>query len=85
VLAVASGAFASGMGYVMWYRALRGLTATSAAVVQLAVPILAAGGGVIFLGEAISARLALSAVMILGGIALALVGPRMLSGRAGAR
>lgn len=72
LLAVASGALASGLGYVVWYRALQGLTATRAAVVQLLVPILAALGGVTLLGEAISWRLALSAVIVLGGIALAL-------------
>lgn len=72
LLAVASGALASGLGYVVWYRALQGLTATRAAVVQLLVPILAALGGVTLLGEATSWRLALSAVIVLGGIALAL-------------
>jgi drug/metabolite transporter (DMT)-like permease len=72
-LAVASGALASGVGYVLWYAALRGLTAMSAAVVQLSVPILAAAGGVLFLAESITARLLLAAAMILGGIALALV------------
>ncbi len=74
VLAVASGAVASGMGYVVWYAALRGLSATNAAVVQLSVPILAAMGGVAFLSEAITPRLALAAVMILGGIGFSILG-----------
>ncbi|MEX2110154.1 MAG: DMT family transporter [Gemmatimonadaceae bacterium] len=74
LLAVASGALASGLGYVVWYEALRGLTATRAAVVQLLVPILAALGGVVFLAEAVTWRLALSGVIILGGIGLALIG-----------
>jgi drug/metabolite transporter (DMT)-like permease len=74
LFAVASGALASGLGYVVWYTALRGLTSTRAAVVQLAVPILAAAGGVIFLGEIISERLIISATMVLGGIGLALFG-----------
>jgi drug/metabolite transporter (DMT)-like permease len=78
LLAVASGALASGLGYVVWYQALRGLTATRAAVVQLLVPILAAVGGVIFLAEAISLRLAVAAVIVLGGIALALIGRERL-------
>lgn len=78
VLSVASGAIASGLGYVAWYAALRGLTGMQAAVVQLSVPILAAGGGVIFLTEAISARLVLSTIMVLGGIALAIVGHERL-------
>ena len=76
LLAVVSGSLASGVGYVVWYAALTDLTATDAAVVQLSVPILAAMGGVVFLAEAITVRLALSAVMILGGIALAIVGRR---------
>jgi drug/metabolite transporter (DMT)-like permease len=74
LLAVASGTLASGIGYVLWYAALRGLTATNAAVVQLSVPILAAAGGVAFLSEAITLRLALSALLILGGIAVAVLG-----------
>jgi drug/metabolite transporter (DMT)-like permease len=76
LLAVASGALASGLGYVVWYAALRSLTATRAAIVQLAVPVLAAVGGVLFLGERISARLVIAAAMILGGIMLALSRPR---------
>ncbi len=74
LLALGSGALASGLGYVVWYGALQGLTATNAAVVQLSVPVLAAGGGVVFLSEVITSRLALSAVMTLGGIALAVLG-----------
>ncbi len=75
LLASASGALTSALGYVVWYAALRRLTATRAAVVQLAVPILAAVGGVVFLAEMVSVRLALSTVMVVGGIALALAGP----------
>jgi drug/metabolite transporter (DMT)-like permease len=70
VPAVASGALASAVGYVLWYSALRGLTATAAGVVQLLVPVLAAAGGVILLGESVSPRLLISAVLVLGGIAL---------------
>jgi drug/metabolite transporter (DMT)-like permease len=70
-LAAASGALASGLGYAAWFAALGGLTATRAAIVQLAVPVIAASGGVLFLQEAISVRLVLSALMILGGIAVA--------------
>jgi drug/metabolite transporter (DMT)-like permease len=74
-LAVASGAVASGLGYVLWYAALRGLTATRAAIVQLAVPVIAAAGGVITLNEAVTWRLGLAGVAILGGIGL-VVGTR---------
>lgn len=80
LLALASGAITSGLGYVLWYTALRHLTATRAAIVQLMVPILAAAGGVAFLGEAVSFRLVLSAVVVLGGIALALTGGRNAAG-----
>jgi drug/metabolite transporter (DMT)-like permease len=74
LLAVASGAIASGIGYVLWYAALSGLTATRAAVSQLAVPVLTAASGVVFLSEAVTGRLILSSTLILGGIALALAG-----------
>jgi drug/metabolite transporter (DMT)-like permease len=70
-LAAASGALASGLGYSLWYSALRGLSATRAAIVQLLVPILAAGGGVALLGEPITLRLALAGAAILGGVAVA--------------
>lgn len=68
--ALASGALASGVGYAIWYTALRGLKATSAATVQLGVPVLAAMGGVAFLGETVTWRLLLASAAILGGIAL---------------
>lgn len=74
LLAVASGALASGLGYVVWYAALRGLSATRAATVQLSVPVIAALGGVLFLSESVSPRLAGSALLILGGVGLALAG-----------
>jgi drug/metabolite transporter (DMT)-like permease len=67
-LAVISGALTSGLGYVVWYTALKGLSVMRAATVQLLVPVIAAIGGVIFLSEFISLRLILSAVMILGGV-----------------
>jgi len=71
VLAVASGAITSGLGYVIWYRALPGLTATRAALVQLAVPILTAFAAIVLLNEELPPRLVLSAGLVLGGIALA--------------
>jgi len=76
VLAASSGAITSGVGYVIWYAALRRLTATRAAIVQSATPVLAALGGVIFLSERVTLRLVIAAVMILGGIALAVLGRR---------
>jgi len=71
-LAIASGALTSGLGYVVWYAALRRLSALRAAVVQLSVPLIAAVGGVLLLGEAFSLRLGVAALAILGGIALVL-------------
>ena len=70
LFATLSGALASGVGYVIWYSALRGLTTTRAAIIQLSVPVLAAWGGVLFLSEHISARLLFAGIFILGGIAL---------------
>ena len=74
LIAALSGGVASGLGYVVWYTALRGITATLAATVQLAVPFLAAAGGVLFLSETISARLVLSGIAILSGVGLAILG-----------
>lgn len=70
--ALLSGALASGLGYSVWYVALRDLSAAGAATVQLSVPMIAALGGVALLGEAISLRMLLAALAILGGIALVL-------------
>jgi drug/metabolite transporter (DMT)-like permease len=77
--AVLSGALTSGVGYAIWYSALPGLRASQAATVQLSVPILAALGGSLLLNEALSLRLTLSAVAVLGGIALVL-GARQRAG-----
>ncbi len=74
LLAAASGALASGLGYTIWFKALRGLAAIRASLVQLAVPVLAAVGGVILLGESMTLRLVVSAALILGGLAIALLG-----------
>lgn len=75
-LALLSGALTSGVGYAVWYAALRGLSSSGAAVVQLCVPVIAAIGGVLLLGEPITARLALASVAILGGVRLSLPGLR---------
>jgi drug/metabolite transporter (DMT)-like permease len=68
--AISSGALASGIGYAIWYTALKGLRATDAAAVQLSVPVIAAVGGIFFLGERLTPRLLLASIAILGGIAL---------------
>ena len=74
--AVASGALASGLGYAIWYTALPAIKATTAATVQLSVPVIAALGGILFLGEAITLRLALASIAVLGGIALVILEKR---------
>ena len=68
--AIASGAITSGIGYAIWYAALPHLKATSAATLQLSVPVIAAVGGILWLGEPLTLRLLLASVAILGGIAL---------------
>ncbi|WP_086972930.1 DMT family transporter [Caballeronia glebae] len=68
--AAASGALTSGLGYVVWYAALKGLASATAATVQLSVPVITAAGGVLLLDETLTARLVGSSVAILGGIAL---------------
>ncbi|MDY7511047.1 DMT family transporter [Ralstonia wenshanensis] len=72
LLALASGALTSGIGYVIWYAALKGLSAIRAAAVQLSVPPIAAFGAVLFLAEPLTPRLAVASAAILGGIALVL-------------
>lgn len=69
-LAATSGAITSGVGYAIWYAALRGLTGTRAATVQLSVPVIAAFGGVILLSEEITLRLLLASAATLGGVAI---------------
>lgn len=73
LLAVLSGAVASGIGYSVWYAALRHHTPTRAAVLQLSVPVIAAIGGIAFLAEAASTRLFIAGALILGGIGLTLI------------
>ena len=74
LLAVLSGAVASGVGYTVWYAALKFHTSTRAAVLQLAVPVIAAVGGVLLLDEFATARLGVAAALILGGISLTIFG-----------
>jgi len=70
IYAIISGAITSGLGYVIWYSVLPSLKAASAATVQLSVPVLAAAGGILLLGEPLTLRYLLASVAILGGIAL---------------
>jgi drug/metabolite transporter (DMT)-like permease len=73
MLAILSGAIASGLGYALWYAMLAGMAATRAATAQLSVPVIAALGGVVLLAEPVTLRLVISSVATLGGIALVLL------------
>lgn len=76
LLAIFSGAVTSGLGYVIWYRALAGLTNFQAALVQLSVPVIAAAGAILFLDEAMTMRFVISGSAVIGGIGLAIVARR---------
>lgn len=84
-LALLSGAAASGLGYVVWYAALRYLSATQAATVQLSVPVIAAAGGILLLEEALSLRLVVASTAILGGIGMVLRSSRPAAAKDRAR
>lgn len=71
--AILSGTLASGIGYVIWYAAIKGLSPGRAASVQLTVPVIATAGGIFFLAEPISLRLFIASAVILSGVGLALV------------
>ena len=75
VLGVISGALTSGLGYALWYSVLPTLDRTVAALAQLTVPVIAVLGGVLFLGEAVTGRLVLASLIILGGVALGVIAP----------
>jgi drug/metabolite transporter (DMT)-like permease len=78
VLAVLSGAIASGIGYTAWYAVLKYHTSTRAAVLQIAVPVIAATGGIVFLSEVADVRLLIAGALILGGIGLTIAGRKKL-------
>ena len=73
LLALFSGVVTSGLGYIIWYAALKGLSTIQASIVQLFVPVLAGLGGFLFVNEIISVRLLVSALLILGGILLLII------------
>lgn len=73
--AVASGAITSGLGYALWFRVLPALAPSTAAVAQLTVPLIAMAGGMIFLAEPLTLRFAIASVIVLGGVAYAVLAP----------
>lgn len=77
-LAILSGAIASGVGYSIWYSVLPHLSVVLSAILQLLVPVIAALGGILFVNELITQRLLISALMILGGILLVIIGKQYL-------
>ncbi len=76
VYAMASGAVTSGLGYILWYAALKQLNVTRAATVQLSVPVLAAFGGTLFLDEPLTALLVAASVLVLAGVSLVILNKR---------
>lgn len=75
-LALVSGAVTSGLGYALWYTALKGLSATRAGIAQLTVPAIAALGGIVFLNEPLTLRFALASLIILAGVGISTLTPR---------
>ena len=76
MLAIASGALASGVGYAIWYATLPKLDSSLAAILQLTVPLIALAGGMVFLGETATWTFVISAALILGGVFVAVLGPK---------
>ncbi|WP_275393935.1 DMT family transporter [Aliiroseovarius sp. Z3] len=73
LLAITSGAVTSGLGYALWYRVLPALGASTGALAQLSVPVIAMLAGVILLGEGLTLRAVLASALVLGGIAFGLL------------
>jgi len=75
--AVASGAVTSGLGYILWYAALKRLNVTRSATVQLSVPVLAALGGTLFLDEPLTVLLVAASALVLAGVSLVILNKRV--------
>ncbi|MEJ6710050.1 MAG: DMT family transporter [Amylibacter sp.] len=69
-LAIVSGGITSALGYALWYQVLPQLQTATAAVAQLTVPLIAAFGGFVVLGEPVTVAFAVSSALVLGGIAI---------------
>jgi drug/metabolite transporter (DMT)-like permease len=83
LLAIVSGAVTSGLGYALWYSVLPRLETSVAALSQLTVPIIAAFGGALLLTEPPTLRLLLATVVVLGGVALGVLGGQRKIGSSG--
>ena len=71
VMAVLSGAIASGIGYALLFRVLPRMGVATAGVAQLAVPVIATVAGAALLGEVPDARALAAGGLVLAGIAVA--------------
>lgn len=78
-LAVLSGTLTSGLGYTLWYIAIRGLSSIQAGICQLLVPLIAAIGGVVFAGEALTERMLVASLLLIGGVAVSLFGQQIIT------
>ncbi len=81
MLAILSGALTSGLGYALWYHVLPRLDASVAALAQLTVPVIAVAGGVLFLSEQLTFRIAFASIIILGGVAFGIMGQRRIGSK----
>jgi drug/metabolite transporter (DMT)-like permease len=73
-MAILSGGVTSGLGYIIWYKALPRLSSSLASACQLLVPLFAAFGASWLIDEAITLHFLLAAAMMLGGLTLVLIG-----------
>lgn len=80
LLSILSGGVASGIGYILWYVSLARISTTQASVAQLAVPVIAASGGILFLGEQLTLRLMVASLVILGGVTITIFGRKRKEG-----
>lgn len=78
-LAISSGAITSGVGYAIWYKAIKSLTVIQSGVVQLLVPVIAAIGGIVFASEHVSNELVIASLLTLGGILLVLLSRKLIA------
>lgn len=73
-MAIFSGGATSGLGYILWYKALPRISSSLASAAQLLVPLFAAIGATLLISEPITLRLTIAAILMLGGLGLVLIG-----------
>ncbi|MEL0607127.1 DMT family transporter [Vibrio echinoideorum] len=77
IYAVISGSVASGVGYSLWYYVVKKLNTVVASIAQLSVPVIATLGGVLLLSEPVTIQFVISSTVILLGISLVLIAPKL--------